>query len=115
MLQEAVTTDVFKSFAERNKKMLAEMGVNPASLRFTTITGEGSEPFKHGRLLEQLAASKTFPASVTPGNNRQVDAMERDAGGVCVTREAMEKKLRTSIIVPVLIAVTMYLLLTLLL
>lgn len=108
-------TDIFTQFAERNKKVFADMGVNPSSMSFTAAIGDGSEQFRRARLLEKLAASRTFPASIEPGNPRQVDAVEQQAGGDRVTREAIEKKMRASILVPVLLAATLYLVLTLLL
>jgi len=112
---EVFFTDVFKQFTERNKKMFADMGVNPASLSFTANLGDGSEQIKHARLIEKLAASRTFPASVQPGSIPQVDAVERQSGGDRVVHEAIEKKLRMSILVPVFIAATLYIILTLLL
>ncbi|MBN2153593.1 MAG: hypothetical protein JW839_19210 [Candidatus Lokiarchaeota archaeon] len=108
-------TDVFKQFTERNKKVFADMGANPSAMTFTTTAGDGSEQFKHARLLDKLAASRTFPASVEPGNTLKVDAVARQAGGDRVTREAIEKKMRASILVPVLVAATLYLILSLLL
>ncbi len=112
---EVFFTDVFKQFGERNKKVFADMGVNPATMSFTAAIGDGSEQFKHARLLEKLAASRTFPASVEPGTPCQVDAIARQAGGDRVTREAIEKKMRASILVPVLLAATLYLVLALVL
>ncbi len=91
------------------------MGVNPSRVSFTSAVGDGSEQFKHARLLEKLAASKTFPASIEPGNPRQVDTVEQQTGGDRITRETIEKKMRASILVPVLFAATLYLVLTLLL
>ncbi len=91
------------------------MGVNPKTMSFTAAVGDGSEQYRHARLLEKLAASKTFPASIEPGTPRQVDAVERQTGGDRITREAIEKKMRASILVPVLFAATLYLVLTLLL
>ncbi len=107
--------DIFKQFAERNKKVFADMGVNPSSMSFSSAISDGSEQYKHARLLEKLATSKTFPASIEPGNPRQVDAVAQQAGGDRVTREAIEKKMSASILVPVLLAATLYLVLTLLL
>jgi hypothetical protein len=108
-------TDIFKEFSKRNEKVFADMGVNPATMSFTAAIDDGSGRFKHARLLEKLAASRTFPASIEQSTNRQTDAMEQQAGGDRVTREAIEKKMRASILVPVLLAATLYLVLALLL
>ncbi|MEX2680860.1 MAG: hypothetical protein Q6373_004620 [Candidatus Sigynarchaeota archaeon] len=110
-----IFTDIFKQFAERNKKVFADMGVNPANMNFTATIGDGSEQFKHARVLEKLVKSRSFPASVEPGITHKIETIEHQAGGARVTREAIEKKMRTSILVPVLLAATLYLVLTLLL
>ena len=110
-----LSTNIFEQFSNRNKKLFADMGVNPKSMSFTATIGDGSEQFKHARLLEKLAASKTFPASIEPTPTRQLDVVERQAGGDRATRESIEKKMRISILVPVLLAATLYLVLTLLL
>jgi hypothetical protein len=110
-----LSTNIFEQFSSRNKKVFTDMGVNPDTMSFTAALGDGSEQFKHARLLEKLAASKTFPASIEQTPTRQLDAVERQAGGDRVTRESIEKKMRISILVPVLLAATLYLFLTLLL
>jgi hypothetical protein len=106
--------DIFSQFAEKNKKVFADMGVSPASIGFKTLIDNGVEQVTHAHLLERLAASKTFPASIDQSSTRKVDEIEHRTGAAMATRAALEQKIRTSIIVPVLVAATAYLVIMLL-
>lgn len=100
--------EAFKQFAQKNKKVFEDLGVDASHLGFKSIIENGNEVFKYGEKLKALAASKTFPSSLIPEQQ-----IEHRIDTTRFTQEALSKKIWMATIIPVLIAATIYLVLML--
>jgi len=100
--------EVFKQFAQKNKKLFEDMGVDANHLGFKSIIENGNEVFTYGEKLKALAASKTFPSSVNPEKPVPEQQMERRFDTARFTQEVLSKKIWMATIVPILIAATVY-------
>jgi hypothetical protein len=105
--------EAFKQFAQKNKKLFEDMGVDASHLGFRSIIENDKEMFTYGEKLKALAASKTFPSSVTPSKPAPEQQMERRFGAAQFTAEALSRKIWMATIIPVLVAATVYLVLML--
>ena len=102
--------EAFKQFAIRNKKLFDDLGVDGSQLTFKSIIENGKDSFTFGEKLKSLAASKTFPVSVSPEKSVPEYQMERRIDASRFTQDALSKKIWMATFVPVLVAATVYLL-----
>ncbi|HME53068.1 MAG TPA: hypothetical protein VKM55_12675 [Candidatus Lokiarchaeia archaeon] len=100
--------EVFKQFAQKNKKIFEDMGVDASHLGFKSIIENGNEMFTYGDKLKALAGSKTFQSSVTPEKTIPEQKMDHRFDTARFTQEVLSKKIWMATIVPVLVAATLY-------
>jgi len=90
------------------------MGVDSSKLGFKSVIENSTENYTYGKVLRELASSKTFPASITPVAVKNKNEMTSPVDSAQVTKETILKKMRMSTFIPMLIAATCYLVITLL-
>nr|MDO8112309.1 hypothetical protein [Candidatus Sigynarchaeota archaeon] len=115
MLSDSVVAimDAFKQFTMKNRKIFEDIGVDAEKLGFKAIGDTTVEGFRYGKVLKELATSKTFPASVIPASPKKETEFARSVDYQQVTKETVLKKMRMATLVPILIAATCYLVLML--
>nr|MDO8117843.1 hypothetical protein [Candidatus Sigynarchaeota archaeon] len=101
--------DPFDDFKARNKQLFKDLGIDTGNVSFSTVSRDPDSHFKYGKILKELARSKSFPASINSSKMQDPEVPTPLPSSTSFTQEAISKKMRLAYAAPIAILATAYL------